>query len=114
MICQPGPGFVATPTSWIGSAVQLPNPDLASAGVLPQDVVVSDAEEIASALNLPYRRGVADDPGTNDRGSIHVPDSSLASAVLKQQVGIAIAVEVARSPDVTPGGAGGAGINSGK
>src|SRR5262249_61261562 len=44
-------------------------------------------------------------PGSNEREAVHLPDSRRAVGVLPDDVGFAVAVEVAR-PDRTPGRAG--------
>ena len=69
--------------------------------VLPQDVGLAVAVEVAGALDVPARPRIERADGTDaDRvGAVHQPDRGRAVVVLPQDVGLAVAVEVAGALD---------------
>ena len=78
-----------------GGAVHQPDCRLA-VGVLPQNVGLAVAVEIARPGHVPARPWVRPDQGFAGRcGPVHQPDRSLAIGVLPQNVGFAVIGEVA-------------------
>ena len=86
-----GPQITETATLDYVGAVHYPNEDFAAI-VLKKDVGFAVAVEIASGDGMPARFGVADieGPATCPRSA---PDGNLPVAVLKENVGGAVAVE---------------------
>ena len=67
--------------------------------VLPENVGVAIAVEVADAHGVPARSRVRQSPGSNDAGAVHQPDHRCAVTVLPENVGLAVAVEVAGPRD---------------
>src|ERR1700737_3071526 len=83
-----------------GGAAHQPDRRLAIV-VLPQDVGVAIAAEIAGADYVPARSGVRPDQHLAERGgAVHQPDRRLTIGVLPQYVGFAVAVEIACADNV--------------
>src|SRR5207244_847200 len=89
----------------IGSADDIGSVHQPDAGrpviVLPQDVGLAVAVEIARAFDVPGGAGIgADIDGRGGRGPVHQPDAGLTVVVLPKDVGLAVAVEIAGALDM--------------
>src|SRR6185312_7194737 len=81
--------------------VHFPDHGLPVARVLPENVGVAVAIEVAGPDRGPARPGIGDGPAADDAGPVHLPDRHLPICVLPQDVGMAVAVEVAGA-DLVP------------
>ena len=75
-------------------AVHLPHRDLAL-GVLPEDVGLAVAVEVAGVGDVPIGADRADRGVGGDVVAVHLPHRDLAAVVVQQDVGLAVAAEVA-------------------
>ena len=92
----PGLGPSAAPADDVGP-VHLPDRDL-PVRVLPQDVGMAVAVEVARADLVPARPGVGGEDlasASDLAGRVHLPDGDLAVVVVPLDVGEAVGVEVA-------------------
>jgi catechol 2,3-dioxygenase-like lactoylglutathione lyase family enzyme len=69
------------------------------AAIEPQDVAPAIAVEVGGSGNRPVWGDRADTPGLQDREPIEQPHRGVAAGVAPQQVGLAVAVEVALPDD---------------
>src|SRR6266545_2904875 len=84
-------------------ALHLPDIDLPTAVLTPENVAVAVAVEVANALDMPVvrDRSVHHAPFPRDLQAVHLPDIDLPTAVLTpENVAVAVAVEVADALDV--------------
>ena len=69
--------------------------------VMPKNVGLPVAVEIACLFDVPCRSGIgADIGGSNRRGAVHQPDAKRPIGVLPQDVGLTVAIELARGFDL--------------
>src|SRR5208282_2758160 len=85
-------------------AVHLPDRHVAGR-VAPEDVALAVAVKVAGTDDRPdagRHGGDVRGGGVQDRGAVHLPDCHVAGRVVPENVGLAVAVEVAL-PDDRPG-----------
>ena len=89
-----------TPASNEAGAVHQPDRGRAVA-VLPENVGLAVAVEVAGPRDVPARSRVRQSPASNEAGAVHQPDRELRAVIgLPENVGLAVAVEVASPRDV--------------
>src|SRR5882757_338291 len=88
-------------------AVHLPDRETVGGVVLEQEISLAVTVEVAGVLKVPARGGVdgADLRARRHRRAVHLPfGDAVGSIVQEQQIGLVIAVEIARTREMPAAG----------